>query len=48
MTDSVTATDDGLGYWVQVGSRRSFISSYHLAEAKVKQLNRLNRKKDQE
>lgn len=42
MQSSVTATSDGLGYWVTVGSRRSFVSSMHLVPDKEAQLKMLN------
>ncbi len=41
MLTSVTATSDGLGYWVTVGVLRSFVSSFHLVESKKAQLTRL-------
>ena len=38
----VVATQDGLGYFVEVGERRAFASSMHLVPDKEAQLNRLN------
>ena len=47
MSSSVTATSDGLGYWVIVGSRRSFVSSMHLVPDKEAQLAKLNKEDNQ-
>lgn len=41
MQSSVTQTRDGYGYWVTVGSRRSFVSSLHLVPDKEAQLIKL-------
>ena len=43
---NVVATEDGLGYFVEVGGRRAFVSSMHLVPDKEAQLKRLN-KEDQ-
>lgn len=40
---TVVATEDGLGYYVHVGSRRAFVSSYHLVPDKEAQLIRLTK-----
>ena len=41
MQSSVTPTRDGHGYWVTIGSRRSFVSSFHLVPDKEAQLTKL-------
>jgi len=43
---AVAPTQDGMGYYVVVGNRRAFCSSYHLVQDKEAQLKRLN-KEDQ-
>ena len=42
----VAPTEDGMGYYVVVGDRRAFVSSYHLVPDKEAQLKQFN-KKDQ-
>ena len=42
----IIPTADGLGYYVVIGDRRAFVSSYHLVPDKEAQLTRLN-KEDQ-
>ena len=44
---NVVPTKDGLGYFVEVGERRAFVSSMHLVPDKEAQLQRLN-KEDQQ
>ena len=43
---AVSPTEDNMGYYVVVGDRRAFVSSYHLVPDKEAQLKRLN-KEDQ-
>ena len=43
MSSSITATSDGMGYWVIVGTRRAFTSSMHLVPDKEAQLTKLNK-----
>jgi len=43
----VLATEDGLGYFVEVGERRAFVSSMHLVPDKEAQLTRLNQEDHQ-
>ena len=40
-------TQDGMGYYVVVGERRAFVSSYHLVPDKEAQLRRLNKEDNQ-
>jgi len=40
-------TQDGMGYYVVVGNRRAFVSSYHLVPDKEAQLKRLNKEDNQ-
>lgn len=47
MQNNVTATKDGLGYWVTLGSLRSFVSSLHLVPDKEAQLQRINQEANQ-
>ena len=44
---AVAPTVDGLGYYVVVGERRAFVSSYHLVPDKEAQLKRLNKEDNQ-
>ena len=44
---AVAPTEDQMGYYVVVGNRRAFVSSYHLVPDKEAQLQRLN-KEDEE
>ena len=39
---AVAPTQDGMGYYVVVGERRAFVSSYHLVPDKEAQLKMLN------
>jgi len=43
----VVPTADGLGYYVLIGNRRAFVSSYHLVPDKEAQLKRLNKEDNQ-
>ena len=44
---AVAPTQDGMGYYVVVGDRRAFVSSYHLVPDKEAQLKRLNKEDNQ-
>ena len=43
----VAPTQDGMGYYVVVGNRRAFVSSYHLVPDKETQLKKLNKEDNQ-
>ena len=43
----VAPTQDGMGYYVVVGERRAFVSSYHLVPDKEAQLQKLNKEDNQ-
>ena len=43
----VAPTQDGMGYYVVVGERRAFVSSYHLVPDKEAQLKKLNKENNQ-